>query len=48
MHELTRRDRGLLVLLGVVGFGGPIAEMLLHGPAQGCRFVFAGLGFGCG
>jgi hypothetical protein len=41
-------ERGVLLLLGIGGVGGPIAEVLLHGPVQGCLIAFAGIGFGCG
>lgn len=44
---MTVYERGVLLLLAVAGIGGPVYEMLVHGPVQGCRFVFAGIGWGC-
>ncbi len=41
-------DTRVLLVLAVLSFGGPIREMLLWGPQQGCSFVFAGIGFACG
>jgi hypothetical protein len=43
----TDFDLAVAAWLAFLTAGAVLLENVMHGPAQGCRIVFAGIGFGC-